>query len=101
MSLYQEYFRKMILDLVIMNDDLCFHALTDLGSRQFTSFALPEGIIIPPTDEKELDAIVRCPVCKKQYPEASKRFKKEMIMKERCTDRLKLQDIVSKEEAVK
>lgn len=78
MSLNDQYFKKTILDLVIMNDDLCFHTLTGPDGQRRLSFVMRDSIVIPPTDKKEMDVFVRCPICKRPYPEAAKRFKKEM-----------------------
>lgn len=74
-----------VLDLVIMNDDLCFHkaVFIDPGavisrSTGKRSFAMPTWTYNPPTENYPMKVEVNCPVCYKKYPEASKRLRKEI-----------------------
>ena len=77
-TLLRQSYQKNALDLVIMNEDLCMHsAIFKDGSNQL-SFAHPHYIYKPKTEEKEMAVIIRCPVCRKVYEEASSRMESEI-----------------------
>ena len=77
---------KKILDLVIMNDKLCFHDSVLFKASQrvhmgdsHQAFAMPKGVYRPPTETREHEVTIKCPICDKKYPEASKRWEKELL----------------------
>lgn len=79
MNEFASYFNDdKMLDLVLMNDKLCFHETIFEGSILKKSFCMPNFIFRPPTDEFEMEVSIECPICRKNYPEATERIKKQI-----------------------
>ena len=79
---------EQILDLVLMNEEPCFHnaLYQDYVWKEepfkvnpiVPSFAKPVWEYVPKTAKISHHAAIRCPVCGKKYEEASKRLKKQI-----------------------
>ncbi len=82
MALVETIKDSKILDLVLMNEELCFHQARFGEAGRISAFAKPEAIIVNKKDEGRVEAYIRCPVCGNKYKEASKRFLK-MVKEER------------------
>lgn len=70
----------MVNDLVAMNDKLCRHKATYENGESISSFPDPELFYSPQQETKRMQVKIFCPVCRKNYTEASKRLKKEILM---------------------
>lgn len=69
---------KIVTDLVIMNDELCIHGATFDGHLVTPAFAVPIYSWQINSDGKTYRASIRCPMCRTEYMEASKRLSKEL-----------------------
>lgn len=74
----KEEIDKLALEEVIMNEELCFHGATFTGEKIMPAFANPTCTWRFTDGDKSIRASVRCPLCRAEYMEASKRLGKEL-----------------------
>ncbi len=69
---------KFVTDLVLMNEDLCFHKAEFPVHQKEMAFAIPIFVFVPPSKDKEMEVYIQCPICYRKYPEAAARLEKEI-----------------------
>ena len=85
--------KSLVLDLVLMNEDLCFHhGIFKNGSEQL---AFTKPVWECKKKDNTVEVVVRCPICSKKYHEAAKRLKREVLLLSAHMSQESLHDVVT------
>lgn len=76
----RSFFRpEKIIDLVLMNEEVCLHEAEFSPDMKRLAFAAPACLYHPRANGREMKVYISCPVCGHHYEEAASRIKKEIL----------------------